>query len=123
MQGLGIRDEGLGAPSGPASPSPRGLRTAPGRSFVLVAEVLVGLATDSTVYSSRWDEALKVNKLTFIIRAFDSSWHPGLPGCLLDERLHHPVALEQHLIEVECLDLIPASIHHEYDSSPGHWSR
>jgi len=26
------------------------------------------------------------------------------------------VALFEH-------DLIPASIHHEYDSSPGHWSR
>ena len=38
------------------------------------------MATDTAVYSSRWGEALKVNKLTFDIRAFDSSWHPGLPG-------------------------------------------
>jgi len=48
--------------------------------FKLVAEVLVGLATDTTVYLSRWGKALKVNKLTFAIRASDSSWHPGLPG-------------------------------------------
>ena len=47
---------------------------------LLVAEVLVGLATDTTVYSSQWGEALQVNKLTFTIRASDSSWRPGLPG-------------------------------------------
>ena len=46
----------------------------------LVAEVLAGLATDTAVYSSRPEEALKVNKLTFTIRASDSSWHHGLPG-------------------------------------------
>ena len=46
---------------------------------LLVAEVLVSLATDATGYLSRREEALKVNKLTFIIRASDSSWHPGLP--------------------------------------------
>ena len=47
---------------------------------LLEAEVLVGLATDTTVYLSRRGEALKVKKLTFTIRASDSSWHPGLPG-------------------------------------------
>ena len=31
----------------------------------------------------------------------------------------HPNPLEQ----IREVDLIPASIHHEYDSSPGHWSR
>ena len=45
-----------------------------------VAEVLVGLATDTKVYLSRREEALKVNKLTFTIRASDFAWHPGLPG-------------------------------------------
>ena len=46
----------------------------------LVAEVLAGLATDTSVYLSRREEARKVDKLTFIIRTADSSWHPGLPG-------------------------------------------
>ena len=45
----------------------------------LVAEVWVILATDTTVYLSRRGKALKVNALTFAIRASDSSWHPGLP--------------------------------------------
>ena len=52
----------------------------PGGPELLVPEVLVGLATDTTVYLSRRGEALKVSKLTFTIRASDSSWHPGLPG-------------------------------------------
>ena len=47
---------------------------------LLVAEVLVGLATDTTVYLSRQGEALKVNKWTFTIRDSNSPWHPGLPG-------------------------------------------
>ena len=42
--------------------------------------MLVGLATDTTVYLSRRGEVLKVNKLTFTTRASDSSRHPGLPG-------------------------------------------
>ena len=46
------------------------------RCRLLVAEVLVGLATDTTVYLSRRGEALKVNELTFA----HSSWHPGPPG-------------------------------------------
>jgi hypothetical protein len=46
---------------------------------LLVAEVLVSLAKDTTVYFSRREKALKVNQLNFIIRASDSSWHPGLP--------------------------------------------
>ena len=41
---------------------------------LLVAEVLAGLATDTTVHLRRRG----VNKLTFTIRA--SSRHPGLPG-------------------------------------------
>ena len=45
-----------------------------------VAEVFVGLSTDTTLYLSRREEALKVDRLTFIIRTSDSSWHPGLPG-------------------------------------------
>ena len=45
----------------------------------LKAEVLVGLATDITVYSSRRGDALQVKKMIFTIRASDSSWHPGLP--------------------------------------------
>ena len=36
---------------------------------LLVAEVLVGLATDTTVYLSRHEEALTVNKLIFTNRA------------------------------------------------------
>ena len=36
---------------------------------LLVAEVLVGLATDTVVYVSRREEALQVNILTFAIRA------------------------------------------------------
>ena len=49
-----------------------------------VAKVLVGLATDTIDYSSlRWEKVLKVKKLTFTIRAPDSSWPPGLPGRLL----------------------------------------
>ena len=48
--------------------------------YLIVAEVLVGVATDATVFLSRWGEALEVNELTFTIRASDSSWHPGLPG-------------------------------------------
>ena len=43
----------------------------------------MGLATDTTVFSSRWEGALKVKKMTLTIRASDSSWHPGLPGCPL----------------------------------------
>ena len=43
------------------------------RVHLLVAEVLVGLATDTAVYLSRRGGALKVNKLTFTIRASDSS--------------------------------------------------
>ena len=38
------------------------------------------LATDKTVCLSLWGQAPLVNKLTFSIRASDSSWHPGLPG-------------------------------------------
>ena len=53
---------------------------------LLGAEVLVDLATDTTVYLSRRGKALKVNKLTFTIRASDSAWHPGLPGCPLSPR-------------------------------------
>ena len=40
---------------------------------MLVAQVLVCLATDTTVYLSRQGELLKVNKSTCIIRASDSS--------------------------------------------------
>jgi len=50
------------------------------RDRLSVAEVLVGLATDTTVYLSWRGGSLKVNTLTFTIRASDSSWHPGLPG-------------------------------------------
>jgi len=39
---------------------------------LLVAEVLVSLAKDTTVYFSRREKALKVNQLNFIIRASDS---------------------------------------------------
>ena len=46
----------------------------------LVAGVLVGLATGTTLYLSQRGEALKVNKSTSTIRASDSSWHPGLAG-------------------------------------------
>ena len=45
-----------------------------------VAEVLVGLATETPVCFSRRGGALEVNTLTFTIRASDSAWHPGLPG-------------------------------------------
>ena len=51
-----------------------------------VAEVLVGLATDTTVYLSLWGGALKVTILTFTILISESSLHPGLPG--------HPLFLE-----------------------------
>ena len=37
------------------------------------------LATDKTVNLRRREQALKVNKLTFVIRASDYSWNPGLP--------------------------------------------
>ena len=50
------------------------------RASLSVAEVLVGLATDTRVYSNRRGEVLRVNALAFTIRAFDSSWHPGLLG-------------------------------------------
>ena len=40
----------------------------------------MGLATDTTVYLSLREKALKVSKLTLTIRASDSSWHPGLSG-------------------------------------------
>jgi len=50
------------------------------RVHLFVAEVLVGLATDTPVVLSRREAALKLNKLTFIICASDSSWHPGLLG-------------------------------------------
>jgi len=50
------------------------------RLLLLVAEVLVSLATGTAVYLSRRGGVLKVNKLTSTIRASDSSWHPGLPG-------------------------------------------
>ena len=57
------------------------LEVAPNRwEHLLVEEVVVGLATNTTVYLSRRGDALKVNKLTFTIRTSDSSWHPGLPG-------------------------------------------
>ena len=47
----------------------RGMSEQLAHHLQLVAEVLVGLATDTTVYLSRRGEALKVNKLTFTIRA------------------------------------------------------
>ena len=47
------------------------------RQKLEVAEVLVGLATDTTVYLSRRGEALKVNKLTFTNQA-----HRGEVLCL-----------------------------------------
>ena len=59
----------------------------PGARKVFIAEVLVGLATDTTVYSSRRGQALKVNTLTFSTRTSKSSWHPGLPGRPLIPRL------------------------------------
>jgi len=58
-------------PAAPSASSPQEVRI-----YRLVAEVLVVLATDTTVYFSRW----AANKLAFTIRASDSSWHPGLPG-------------------------------------------
>ena len=68
---------------------------------VPVAEVLVVLATDTTVDGIQREEALKVNELTFIIRASDSSWHPGLPGrpvipCEPDARRCRPEAAGAH---------------------------
>ena len=45
-----------------------------------VAEVLVGLATDTTIYLSRQGGVLKVDMLIFTIRASDSSWRPRLQG-------------------------------------------
>jgi hypothetical protein len=48
--------------------------------YLFVAEVLVGLATDTAAYLSRREDALKVNTLTFIISASDSSWRPRPPG-------------------------------------------
>ena len=67
----------LMAPWAPRAPS---VSPQPGLLYLSVAEVLVGLATDTTVYLSRQRESLQVNTLTFTIRASDSSWHPGLPG-------------------------------------------
>ena len=52
------------------------LRFLPEVRHLLVAQVLLGLATEATVYLSRRE----VNKLTFTIRDFDSSWHSGLLG-------------------------------------------
>ena len=46
----------------------------------------MGLATDTTVYLSGGEKRVKSTKLTFTIRASDSSWrlrrpgHPLLPG-------------------------------------------
>ena len=86
----------------------------PAPSCMFVAEVLAGLAT---VYLSRRGAALKVNKLTFTIRASDSSWHPRLPGRPLStfagiestlgkgadlSSLRHPVVCV-HLLSVEGL--------------------
>jgi hypothetical protein len=51
-----------------------GCRVVP-QDHLYVAQVLVGLATDTTVYLSRQGEALKVNKLTCTIRASDFSLH------------------------------------------------
>ena len=53
------------------------------RVEVLVAEVFVGLATDTTVYlSGRWD-ARKVNELIYHSRASDPWWRPNARGRLL----------------------------------------
>ena len=65
-------------------------RQSPQLRALLVTEVLVGLATDTTVYLSRRGEALKVNKLTLAIRASVSSWHPGRPGRPLFPRGRRP---------------------------------
>ena len=51
----------------------------------------MGLATDTTVCSSRQGEALEVEKLTFTIRASDSSWHPGLPWRPVANVPFHPL--------------------------------
>jgi len=58
----------------------RGVAPAVAHSVLLVAEVLVVLATDTPIYLSRRGKALKSNRLTFAIRASDSSWHSALPG-------------------------------------------
>ena len=52
-----------------------GIEAVSGGAAELVAQVLMGLATATTVRSSRRGEALEANKLTLSIRAFDSPWH------------------------------------------------
>ena len=90
--GLGFQVKVLEAFQGVPSSLKSGLKTndpkhetlsrllASGGKQVYLAEGFVGLATDTILHLSRRGEALKVNELTFTIRASDSSWHPGLPG-------------------------------------------
>ena len=49
------------------------------RSILFAAEVLVGLATDTSVRFSRREEAVNVNKLTFTIRDV-TPWAPRMPS-------------------------------------------
>ena len=82
---------------------------------LLEAEVLVGLATDTTVYLSRRGGTLKVDKLTFAIRASDSCWHPGLPGRPLFPRVQvafqdggrvlPPQLYGTHILSIEAHDM------------------
>jgi len=66
---------------------------------LLVAEVSVDLATDTTVHSIQREEARKVNKLTFTTHASESSRHPGLPGHPLFPRREgvRVVAMQQNV--------------------------
>ena len=82
--GSGVWREGVGGMFVQAHTNPRWAActaTPAAHTYsAIVRLVVVGLVTDTKVRFSRRGEALKVNKLTFIIRASDSSWHPGLPG-------------------------------------------
>ena len=55
----------------------------PEAPYKLVAEVLVGLASDTLVYLSRWGETVQVKNMTFTIRAL-APWAPRAPS------VYHP---------------------------------
>ena len=46
-----------------------------------------------------------------------------LANLTIDYMVNLLVGFPDCLLQSPSRDLIPASIHHEYDSSPGHWSR
>ena len=79
--------------------------------YLLVAEVLVGLATDATVYLSRRGDALKVKKMTVAI-----SLHPKQVPRLF-ESLYDGVTHKLHQVGCQQVAEVLVGIH-QFTSKP-----